>query len=95
MEPLSADIWYALVRFGRWEDILARPEPVERGEADDTGIYSNRNFVTIAICQWAKAVQIHHLNTKFIILNTEFVILNTEFIIFRCPLRPSAAWTRH
>ena len=27
IEPLFGDVWYAMVRFGRWESILDRPTP--------------------------------------------------------------------
>jgi tetratricopeptide (TPR) repeat protein len=27
VEPLGADLWFVLVRFGRWKEVLKRPEP--------------------------------------------------------------------
>jgi ABC-type phosphate/phosphonate transport system substrate-binding protein/tetratricopeptide (TPR) repeat protein len=56
VEPLFADIWFALVRFGKWDDILARPLPPLRGPVPDVGAVSNRNFVSVAISHWAKAI---------------------------------------
>ena len=63
VEPLYADIWYALVRFGQWDEILARPTPPleeEEQGVDEAGFGHDRqargNFVSVATAHWAKAV---------------------------------------
>ena len=54
VEPLGALIWSAMVRFGRWEDILARPEPPAFVASGSD--LNNGNYVSIAMARWAKAV---------------------------------------
>ena len=54
VEPLGALIWSAMVRFGRWQDVLARPEPPPFVGAGSE--LNNGNHVSIAMARWAKAV---------------------------------------
>ena len=58
VEPLAGLVWSALVRFGRWVEILARPEPPSREEihVGNVSVAAVDNFVSVAMARWAKGV---------------------------------------